>query len=320
MERLELQIPQGDNKKRLEDFLFDRFNGLSRMYLREIVKNEKCEVNGRFENVGYRLRANDFLEIELDPTRESSMVPQAIPLDIVFEDNDLVVVNKPSGMLVHPTHRDKSGTLLNALAFHINREVLTQRREDAEENETGGGGDSRSKIQNPRSEILRPGLVHRLDKHTSGLIVVAKNARTHRILADHFQRKLVHKRYLGLVEGTVEADEGIIEAPIGRFAELKRWSVKDDGKYSKTRFWVRERRSDTTLLELEPVTGRTNQLRIHCAHFGHPIVGDITRGGGQFERLCLHAAKLSFHHPNGGGIREFSSEPVGFALSNSIPI
>jgi 23S rRNA pseudouridine1911/1915/1917 synthase len=163
--------------------------------------------------------------------------------------------------------------------------------------------------------FIRPGLIHRLDKQTSGLMVIAKTARAHRILADHFKRKLVEKRYLAVVEGSVAEDEGMIRESIGRFAEHKHWGVKHDGKHAETRFRVRERHTDHTLLELEPVTGRTNQLRIHCASIGHPIVGDIQRGGREFERLCLHAYKLCFRHPNGSeGLNFEAAVPREFGL------
>ncbi len=261
------------------------------MYLRDLVKQASCEVNGRHENIGYRLKPNDFIEIRVDHTRGTAMRAENIPLDVVFEDDDLIVVNKPAGMLVHPSHRENTGTLLNALVFWLNREFSTQRHEDAQ---------TQSGVENGGSSVVRPGLVHRLDKQTSGLVVVAKNPRAHRILCNHWMKKRVEKRYLALVEGIVDRDKGTIEAPIGRFAELKSWSVKEDGKHSESRFWVRERFSDTTLLELEPVTGRTNQLRIHCELIGHPIVGDEMRGGREFERLCLHAHAISFPHPSTG--------------------
>jgi 23S rRNA pseudouridine1911/1915/1917 synthase len=270
------------------------------MYLRGIVRDEKCEVNGRLENVGYRLRGGDFLEVELDLTRENSMRPENVPLDIVYEDEHLVVVNKPAGMLVHPTNRDKNGTLLNALVFHLNHRAVPPA--------SAGGLAHNTKSTSPNlgslppaneggTDFIRPGLIHRLDKQTSGLIVIAKSVRAHRSLARQFQRKFVKKKYLALVDGVVAKDEGSIVAAIGRFADEKRWDVKEGGKDSETRFRVIERRVDSTLLELEPVTGRTNQLRIHCASIGHPIVGDVSRGGREFERLCLHAWKLSFRHP-----------------------
>lgn len=297
---LTFEIGAAANKQKLGDYLFENLRGLSKMYLRELIKTGKCEVNGGLENSGYLLRPNDFIELEADLSRGTAMRPENIPLDIVFEDDELVVVNKPAGMLVHPSHRENSGTLLNALVYHVNKEVLPQRRGDAEA--LGHSGDippSRPLAVAP-SVFIRPGLPHRLDKQTSGLIVVTKTARAHRILSGHFMRKRVEKRYAALVEGIVKDDRGTIVAPIGRFAELKYWGVRSDGKQSESRYRVRERFADTTLLELEPVTGRTNQLRIHCEVLGHPIVGDMMRGGRESERLCLHACSLAFPHPSDG--------------------
>ncbi len=274
-EKFEIQVKPKDHKKRLDDFLFAEFPHQSRLYLRELVRDEKCEINGRLENRGYLLQINDFIEVEVDTARQTSLQPEPIPLKIIFEDEEFLVADKPSGMLVHPTVGVRSGTLLNALAHHLNIS------------------------KNVNEDFRRAGLVHRLDKDTSGLIVVAKNARSHRILSGHFQRKMVEKRYFALVEGIVKADSGTIEAPIGRFAEDRLWNIKADGKHSVTKFWVSQRFIDKTLLELEPVTGRTNQLRIHLAHYGHPILGDIKYGGREFSRLCLHAFRLIFWHPNG---------------------
>jgi len=283
--RIEIQATLQEHKKRLDDFLFDRFTDLSRMYLREAVKLQQCEVNGRFENIGYKMRPNDFVEISVDMTRGTAMRPEKIDLDVVFQDLHLIVINKPAGMLVHPTHRDKSGTLLNGLTHYLN-------------SENDGA-------------FIRPGLVHRLDKQTSGLMVIAKTAQAHRVLSDHLKRKLVKKLYVALVDGVCREDEGIITDSIGRFADEKRWGVKEDGKTAETRYRVLERRDDSTLLELEPITGRTNQLRIHGASIGHPISGDTVRGGREFDRLCLHAAHLAFKHPATGELLEFLS-PVDF--------
>jgi len=292
-DRIEFVVRSDENKKRLDNLLFDRFSGLSKMYLRDVVKSEKCEVNGRNENLGYRVRPNDFIEVELDLSRETAMRPQNIPIEIIYEDEQMIVVNKPAELLVHPTNRDKSGTLLNALSYHLNK-----------------GLDEES-LTTP----VRPGLVHRLDKQTSGLMVIAKNSRAHRRLANRFQYKQVMKRYTALVEGIVKNDEGTIESPVGRFAEHKYWDVKEDGKEAVTRFWVKNRNADHTILELEPVTGRTNQLRIHCAYLGHPIVGDTQRGGRQFARLCLHAHRLSFPHPKTNEMVDFTVA-ADFALVN----
>lgn len=278
-------------KNRLEDYLLDKLPLFSKMYLRHTIRDGGCEVNGIHENIGRRLRAGDFVEITLDETRGRAMRPENIAVDVVFEDNDIIVVNKPAGMLVHPSHRENGGTLLNAVVHRLNAGAYSN------------------------GPIVRPGLIHRLDKDTSGLIVVAKNSRAHRILAGHFMNKRVTKRYLALVERVVDANEGDIVAPIGRFDELKHWSVKDDGKYSESRFWVIERRADTTLIEMEPITGRTNQLRIHCEAIGHPIVGDVKRGGREFSRLCLHAWKLEFPHPAGGEMIRCSAGPDGGVFS-----
>ena len=281
-QKYEITIPDGVVRVRLEEYLFGRFHGLSRMYIRDVIRNGQCEVNGRIENKGKRISRGDFVEIELDIDRESAMRPQEIPLDIVFEDNDLIVINKLAGMLVHPTHREKSGTLLNGLTFYLNDGARA-------------------------SAFVRPGLVHRLDKETSGLIVIAKSTRVHRILARQFQRRSVEKKYLALVEGVVKKNEGTVAENIGRYTDEKRWDLKTEGKRAETNFRVLERNAETTLLELEPVTGRTNQLRIHCAATGHPIVGDVKRLGREFERLCLHSSRLSFDHPNRGERVELES-------------
>jgi 23S rRNA pseudouridine1911/1915/1917 synthase len=290
-EKIYFQVNADFHRRRLDDFLFDKFYSLSKMYLREVIKEGSCEVNGYTGNSGIILKTKDFVEIEVDLDRETAMRPEAFPLDIVHEEESFLLVNKPTEMLVHPTHRDKNGTLLNALSHYLNHEVLRQRSVEK------FGTDEQSQIQNPKSQIVRPGLVHRLDKKTSGLILIAKTAHAHRVLSAHFERKLIEKKYLALVEGVVKEDSGEISAPIGRFEETKYWNIKADGKPAETRFRVVERFADTTLLELQPVTGRTNQLRIHCEYIGHPIVGDERRGGREFKRLCLHAYKLSFRHP-----------------------
>jgi 23S rRNA pseudouridine1911/1915/1917 synthase len=295
---------------RLEDYLLEKMPDISKMYLRELIKTGKCQVNGEFENRGYRLRENDFIELEIDRRVEPAMTPENIPLEIVFEDAEIIVVNKPPEMLMHPTFAQKTGTILNALAFYLN--FSSQNQPNAVQEKTDCKPFSADEINFQsasarRRSFVRPGLIHRLDRQTSGLVVAAKTPRAHRILSDHFKRKLVEKKYLALVEGVVRENSGTIIAPIGRSEELKLWNVKEDGKYSETRFWVKERFAERTLLELEPVTGRTNQLRIHCAHIGHPIVGDQWHAKREFSRLCLHAFRLSFWHPAGNRRLEFET-------------
>jgi 23S rRNA pseudouridine1911/1915/1917 synthase len=297
-ERFYFQIGEDASKKRLDDFLFDEFQTLSKMYLRQCLRQERCQVNGEIVKSSYLLRKSDFVEIEVDANKETAMKPEPIPLEIVFEDKELIVVNKPAGMLVHPTHHQKTGTLLNALAFYLNYKEEENHRE--EEKRRRGEKEKKNTGSLSSSPTVRAGLIHRLDKPTSGLILIAKTSRSHRILSDHFRRKLIEKKYFALVQGVVKDDAGTVDAPIGRYAEEKLWNIKADGKRAVTNFWVKERFDDKTLLELEPVTGRTNQLRIHLAHIGHPIVGDTAYGGGEFSRLCLHAYKLVFWHPNGG--------------------
>ena len=299
-ERYEFQITEDDTKKRLDQFLFSRFFHLSKMFLRETLRNGKCEVNGTLENFGYRLRKNDFIELELDFGERQIIQPEEIALEIIFEDSEFLIVNKAAGMLVHPTKRIRTGTLLNALTHYLNEKKLAQRHKQAQAN-------AEEDLSRLNFSFERAGLVHRLDRQTSGLMIIAKNAHAHKILSDHFTRKLVEKRYFAVVEGVVENDQGEINAPIGRFAEERVWNIKADGKTAETRFWVKRRFADSTLLELEPVTGRTNQLRIHLAHIGHPIFGDTKYGGREFSRLCLHAYKLSFWHPNGNRWMEFET-------------
>ena len=282
------QIAETVRRNRLDNFLFEEIKAVSKMYLRRQLQNDLCAINGEPRHGGYHLQSGDVVEIEIDLTADTAMKPEAIPLEIVFEDPEIIVIDKPTGMLVHPTLGQKSGTLLNALSYYLNHENLSQ-------------------MTNHKSKTVRPGLVHRLDRQTSGLMIIAKTSRAHTVLCDHFQRKLVEKKYLAIVGGAVEKDSGTITAPIGHFPEEKRWGVKADGKTAETRFRVLRRFTGKTLLELEPVTGRTNQLRIHCASIGHPIVGDQTHGGREFSRLCLHAAKLAFWHPNGDGHLKFES-------------
>ncbi len=280
-DRFEFKISSKHHKLRLDEFLFAQFPHLSRMYLRELVRDGKCDVNGTHENRGYKLRTDDFVEVIVDRARQTSMQPEDLPLEVIYEDAELLVVNKPSGMLIHPTVRIRSGTLLNAVAHHLNSD-------DPE-------------------FFRRAGLVHRLDKGTSGIVVLAKTLSAHRVLARHFQRKLVEKRYLAVVDGELADDAGTIEAPIGRFAEERIWAVKEDGKQSTSKYRVLGRRNGRTLLELEPVTGRTNQLRIHLAHIGHPIFGDARYGGPRFPRLCLHAFRLTINHPVSGESLHFEA-------------
>ena len=331
----QFNIEQPDVGQRLDDFFASRFGSLSRMRIANLIEAGACLVNGAVGRAGYRILAGDSVEISFDDGAPTSMSPEPIPLEIIHEDEHVIVLVKPAGMLVHPTMSVKTGTLANALAYHLNKSRIEDGRWRMEDLALGSSKsfDPRSSILNPQI-VIRPGMVHRLDRATSGLIVVAKNSRALTVLSRHFRKRLVEKRYLALVRGNVEEEAGSISAPIGRDADQRpRWRVMESGKSAETRFKVLERAGRVTLLELEPVTGRTNQLRIHCAHIGHPIVGDEMHGNSESRiadcesevtslriqdqseirdsqsafRLCLHASRLAFHHPAGGEWMEFTS-------------
>jgi 23S rRNA pseudouridine1911/1915/1917 synthase len=291
--------------RRLDEFLAERLYRLSRMRIAGLVAAGACAINGEASGAGRKLRAGDVVEVSAGDDVPNSMTPEPLPLDIVHEDAHLLVVNKPAGMLAHPTRGVKSGTLANALVYHLNRELLERAVAETER------PTNTKLIPQPSSHIepfVRPGLVHRLDRATSGLMVVAKTQKALSRLSRHFHRRLVEKRYLAVLHGRVVQDELTIRAPIGRVAESHpAWGVSAEGKPAETRLRVLERRGAFTLAELEPVTGRTNQLRIHCAHAGHAIAGDEWYAADHLPRLCLHAARLAFRHPADNEPREFAS-------------
>ena len=289
--------------RRLDEFLAERVVSLSRMHIAGLLARGACSVNGETTHAGRRLRAGDSVEVESAGVVSNSMTPEPAPLEVVHEDEHLIVVVKPAGVLVHPTLGVKRGTLANALAYHLNRVMIDEGRADGN-------------VSSVPPSFIRPGLVHRLDRDTSGLLVVAKTQAALSRLSQHFHRRLVRKRYVAVVGGLLQSDELTVDAPIGREEGARPpWRVFDAGKPAETRLRVVERRARRTLVELEPVTGRTNQLRIHCAHVGHAIVGDVLYAGEPHARLCLHAARLAFRHPASNEWVEFTSEPPPEVLS-----
>jgi 23S rRNA pseudouridine1911/1915/1917 synthase len=303
---------------RLEAFLAARLVGLSRMRIAGLVASGGCAVNGAAAHAGRRLDAGDVVEASVSDETPNAMTPEAAPLEIVFEDEHLLVVVKPPGVLVHPTLGVKTGTLANALVHHLNRTRIAEFGLPIGEGKPSPSPEAfereaesinpQAEFRNPHPEWIRPGLVHRLDRDTSGLLAVAKTQRALSRLSQHFQRRLVEKRYLAVLCGRVGPDELTINAPVGRDpAARPAWRVTEGGKDSETRLRVLERRERRTLVELEPLTGRTNQLRIHCAHAGHAIVGDRLYGGEEHARLCLHASRLALRHPATNERVEFSS-------------
>lgn len=293
--------------QRLDEFLASRLGGLSRMQIAKLIGRGACLVNGIAERGGYKLNISNVIELTVTEFEPNSMSAEPIPLEILFEDQHIIVIIKPAGMLVHPSKAERSGTLANALAYHLNRGFFENSAREIP-----------SLIQDEMHTLHRPGIVHRLDRATSGVMVVAKTQRSLSILTRHFHHRMVEKRYLGIISGELSEEAGVIIAPIGRDPDRRpQWWVVDNGRYAETRYNVLDHNGSVSLVEMEPVTGRTNQLRIHFAYSGHPIIGDqlysegdITHAGQMsesFSRLCLHAAKLAFHHPANGQWMEFNS-------------
>jgi 23S rRNA pseudouridine1911/1915/1917 synthase len=345
-DRYEFAITEADARQRLDAFLALRFGGISRMRLRQAVDQGDVTVDGAPVVPGHRLRAGEVVVVELGVLQPTAMTPEAIPIEILYEDETLAVVNKPAGMLSHPVRHHKSGTLANALAYHFNegggrqkaeagRQKAEGRRRKAATTDTAVVLPSAFCLLPSGLAVIRPGLAHRLDRATSGLMVVAKTDAALSRLTIDFQNRQVAKRYRALVLGSVAPDRGWVAAPIGRDPDARpRWWVRPDGRRAETRYRVEHRWPDFTLLELDPLTGRTNQLRIHCAWIGHPIAGDTEFGpvaapepGGETEecqarrpgvslpeRLFLHASFLAFRHPATNQRMAFASElPVELA-------
>ncbi|HMG35566.1 MAG TPA: RluA family pseudouridine synthase [Blastocatellia bacterium] len=310
---LRFKATDDDDGSRVDNSLYARVGTLSRMRIRNLILSGACKLNGETALPGHKLSPNDEIEFHSESDTPGAMDADAIPLEIVHEDEHIAVVVKPAGMLVHPTLGVKRGTLLNALAYHLNRSAGNGSDEDSQELKTDVSGISRP------AGFIRPGLVHRLDRATSGLMVIAKTQRALSTLSRHFNRRLVEKRYLAVTRGEIAENSGEIDAPIGRDPlQRPRWRVLETGRAAITRFKVLERSAAATLAELEPVTGRTNQLRIHLAHIGHPIVGDESwdRDASAVRRLLLHAHRLSFHHPCSGDWYSFSADtPADFAVA-----
>lgn len=263
--------------ERVDRFLADRLPDLSRSQIQRLIRSGAVTVNDAPVRPAYRLAPGDQIFVELPAELTPSIRPEAIPLDIVYEDDSLLVVNKPAGMVVHPAAGIFQGTLVNALLAHCPQVA-----------NVGG--------------VERAGIVHRLDKETSGLIVVAKDPQTHAALQRLFKRRLVRKTYVALVDGQVQPREGIIEVPIGRDPKVRlRMTVSRTGRPAVTQYRVVEVFPRHTLLEVRPHTGRTHQIRVHLAWLGYPVVGDRVYGHRRpsipLDRHFLHARDLAFVHP-----------------------
>lgn len=274
----EFIVKDDEAGKRIDSYLSNKDDEISRVAVQRLIKNDKILVNGKSTKASYKVQKNDSIKVEEEKPKEISLKPQDIPVEIIYEDKDIIVVNKPKGMVVHPANGNPDGTLVNSL-MSICKDSLS-----------GIGGK------------IRPGIVHRLDKDTSGVIVVAKNDKAHINLSEQIKNHKVEKTYIALVKGVVKTNEATIDMPIGRSTkDRKKMAVTKTGKNAITHFKVIKRFHNYTLLEVKIETGRTHQIRVHLSQIGYPIVGDTTYSNGKNEwgikGQCLHAKSLKFKHP-----------------------
>ena len=273
----EFDITSGDENLRLDKYLSEVNDDLSRSYIRQLMDEGRVKINGRIEKASYKLKAGEEVTLEVPEAIELEVKAEAIPLEVLYEDEHIIVINKAWDMVVHPAPGNESGTLVNALLHHC-------------ENLSGING------------VIRPGIVHRLDKDTSGVIVAAKTDVAHRGLVEQFKERETEKIYLALVKGYLAYEKGTIDAPIGRDPKdrQKMAVVQSNSKPARTRFTVEERFHDYTFVRVVLETGRTHQIRVHFSYLGYPIVGDDKYGRREtlpVQRQMLHAYQLTLNHP-----------------------
>ena len=285
-----LFVDENDENKRLDKFLSEINPDLSRSKIQSLIKSEFVKVNETVKKVSYLLKENDRIELIPPQQADLKIQPENIELEIIYEDKNMAVVNKPSGMLTHPTTLERENTLVNALLYKF--------------------GDNLSDINGE----FRPGILHRLDRNTSGLLMIAKNNKAHEFLAKQIKEHYLTKKYRAIVKGVVKDDEFEINRPIGRNPnQPHKMSVREDGKESLTKVKVIERFKDATYIELTLITGRTHQIRVHMSNINHPVYNDTLYGAGQgkvkTEEQVLQSYYLSFTKPFGDEIIELEIEP-----------
>ena len=287
-------IKEDDIKKRL-DLYVSEVEGVTRSNAQGLIDGGFVLVNGKVQAKNYRLRAGDDVETDVPEPKELEALPENIPLNIIYEDDDIIVINKPSGMVVHPANGNESGTLVNALLYHCKGSL------------SGING------------VIRPGIVHRIDKDTSGLLVVAKNDDSHVFLSSLLKDHGIKRIYHAILTGHLKESQGTVNAPIGRHpVDRKKMAIVKGGKEAITHYTVICEYPSFTYAKMELETGRTHQIRVHMSHIGHPLVGDTVYGGGKtpFEKAnasllsgqALHAKILSFPHPKTKEIMTFECE------------
>ncbi|MBU5293363.1 RluA family pseudouridine synthase [Anaerosalibacter bizertensis] len=295
MNIIEIYVDE-DKDIRIDSYLAEELKEISRSNIQKMIKEGLITVNGKKIKPRYLVRTGDYIEIKILEPKKINIPAENIPLNILYEDDDIAIIDKPQGMVVHPASGNYSGTLVNALLYHM--DSLS----------TMGGQE-------------RPGIVHRLDKDTSGLLIISKNDFSHSILVNEIKERRVKRIYYCLVYGNIKVDKGVINAPIGRDpVDRRRMTVIDkNSKEAITHFKVLERFNRYTLLEVELETGRTHQIRVHMAYIGHPVVGDIVYSNKKsifgLKGQLLHAKRLSFYHPRKGDYLEFESELPNYFIS-----
>ena len=277
----EFIVKREDANVRIDRYLSIKNEDASRVAIQRWIEEEKVLVNGRKTKASYKVQENDKITLEEEQPREIELKAQDIPIEIIYEDQDIIVVNKPKGMVVHPANGNPDGTLVNAI-MAICKDSLS-----------GIGGE------------IRPGIVHRLDKDTSGLLIVAKNDKAHVNMSEQIKNHEVKKTYMALVRGCIKENEATIDMPIGRSnSDRKKMAVNKNGKNAVTHIKVLKRYDKYTLLEINIETGRTHQIRVHLSHIGFPVIGDYIYSNGKNEfgvvGQCLHAKELEFKHPISG--------------------
>ena len=275
--------------ERLDSFVSDSLEDLSRSVVQNLIKSGQIRVEGRASKASYRVKTGDTVQVEVPALQAVELVPQNIDLPIIYQDGDVVVVDKPKGLVVHPAHGNWDGTMVNALLYHI-------------KDLSGINGE------------LRPGIVHRLDKDTSGVMVVAKNDRAHHSLAEQIRVHSINREYIALVHGIIKENLGRIDAPIGRSTtDRKKMAVVKDGREAISDYEVLQRYPNYTLVKVKLLTGRTHQIRVHFAYIKHAVVGDplysSARKHFNLDSQALHARLLGFVHPRSGEYMEFTSPP-----------
>ena len=271
-------VSQEEKGKRLDTYISSVDTDITRTSAQRLIEDGNILVNGKNAKVSYKIQENDKISVEIPEPKQIELKAQNIPIEIIYEDSDIIVVNKPKGMVVHPANGNPDGTLVNAI-MAICKDSLS-----------GIGGE------------IRPGIVHRIDKDTSGLLIVAKNDNAHVKMSEQIKNHEVKKTYIALVRGIFKENEATIDMPIGRStSDRKKMAVNKNGKNAITHIKVLKRFDKYTLLKVNIETGRTHQIRVHLSHIGYPIVGDYTYSNGKNEfdviGQCLHAQKLEFKHP-----------------------